>query len=93
MRGSFQTDFREGIKINWALLVFPAGDDALPAFKIDVEKIQIRQFAHAHSSGEKHVDHALIAQMSTAISHLFPGLVGIGFLDEFVGADFVNSSD
>ena len=53
----------------------------------------MHQFSHAHSGGRKHIDHSQIAQMGTAIPHHLHGLVGIGFLDGLIGADFVNSPD
>ena len=89
----FQMDFRAGIKINRAFLVSLSENDALPVFKINVGNIQMHQFADAHSGGGEHIDHSQIAQMGTAIPHHFHGLVGIGFLDGLVGADFVNSAD
>lgn len=89
----FQMDFRTGIKINRAFLVSLSENDALPVFKINVGDIQMHQFSYAHPGGRKHIDHSQIAQMGTAVPHHLHGLVGIGFLDGLVGADFVNSAD
>lgn len=49
----FQMKFRVSVKANRALLVFRSENDALPAFKIDVGNIQMRQSVHAHSGIRK----------------------------------------
>ena len=89
----FQVKFRVSVKANRALLVFRSENDALPAFKIDVGNIQMRQSVHAHSGKGKHIDPVLITQLGTAIPHHPHGLIGIGFLDGLIGADFMNSPD
>lgn len=70
-----EVDFSFGIKINPALFVALAEDDAFPFRKIDIRAIEVNQFSDADPGGNKEIDDGEIAGVAALITELFKILI------------------